>query len=255
MLSRFYSGLSGLQVPVPKYQFPAPYQQASRLTYYGSFFNSIEINSSFYKVPMPATVGKWAAMVAREFRFSFKLWRDITHVKNLEYDKAKVEKFMKAVNMAGDKKGCLLVQFPPSVGKEYFEQAEMLLKDIRELGGETWNVSVEFRNKNWYQQKVYEMLKSFHAGLVLHDMPGSVTPMIEQSTTFIYLRFHGQAGDYKGSYTEDFLAEYATYIHEWIQEGKMVYAYFNNTIGDAFKNVQLLNKMVNKTGDMQSFNV
>ena len=74
----FYSGLSGLQLNIPQYLYPPPFENASRLTYYASLFNSIEINSSFYKIPKAATVAKWAACVPENFKFTFKLWKGIT---------------------------------------------------------------------------------------------------------------------------------------------------------------------------------
>jgi len=64
--NHFYSGISGLQLPIPKYLFPDPYKQSSRLTYYASLFNSIEINSSFYKIPLSTTIAKWAASVPHQ---------------------------------------------------------------------------------------------------------------------------------------------------------------------------------------------
>lgn len=74
-------------------------------------------------------------------------------------------------------------------------------------------------------------------------MPLSAIPMIEQKTGFIYLRFHGPNDGYPESYSEDFLSEYSYYIKEWISEGKNVYAYFNNTMGDALNNLISLNKI------------
>ena len=81
----FFSGLSGIQLPIPKYRYPPPFENTSRLTYYSTFFNSIEINSSFYKVPRPATVTKWAASVPEHFKFTFKLWKEITHAQEFNF--------------------------------------------------------------------------------------------------------------------------------------------------------------------------
>src|ERR1041385_6356984 len=93
----FYSGISGLQVPVPKYLFPPAYQLASRLTYYASLFNSIEVNSSFYKVPLAKTISRWAASVPGHFIFTFKLWKEVTHAKGLNFAKSDVRRFLSAI--------------------------------------------------------------------------------------------------------------------------------------------------------------
>ena len=82
----FYSGLSGLQLPIHKYQYPPPFENANRLTFYASLFNSIEINSSFYRIPQTATVAKWADSVPENFKFTFKLWKGITHSKGLNFN-------------------------------------------------------------------------------------------------------------------------------------------------------------------------
>ena len=245
-VNKFYSGLSGLQLPIPKYLFPPPFENASRLTYYSSFFNSIEINSSFYKIPKAATVAKWSDAVPENFKFTFKLWKGITHGKGLYFNKEDVASFFTSINAVTNKKGCLLIQFPPGLGSEHYFQLKKLLSHISEINTkEEWKVAVEFRNKSWYHEKIYELLISYKAAVVIHDIPKSATPLIDQSTDFVYARFHGPTGNYRDSYPEDFLYEYATYINDWIAEHKTVYVYFNNTMGDAFKNLKTLISFLN----------
>lgn len=243
--SNFYSGLSGLQVPVPKYLFPEPHQNSSRLTYYATFFNSIEINSTFYKLPLAKTISNWISSVPEDFRFTFKLWREITHVKELDFKEADVASFFNVISKANSKKGCVLIQFPPSLGKAHIMQLDALLRCIAyNNSNHEWKIAVEFRNRSWYAQEVYELLQHYNAGLVVQDIPKSITPMIDHLSDFMYIRFHGPTGNYRDSYSEQFLAEYATYIKEWLEEGKTVYTYFNNTMGDAFKNLETLNQII-----------
>jgi len=243
----FYSGISGLKLDIPKYLFPDPYKNASRLTYYSSLFNSIEVNSSFYKLPQAATVSKWKDSVNDNFKFTFKIWKQLTHLKGFNFLKSDVELFFKSVATAGDKKGCILVQLPPSSGINNITRLSKLLKYINTSNARhEWNIAVEFRNSSWYDEKVYELLHAYKAAIVIHDIPKSATPMIEHTADFLYVRFHGPTGNYRGSYTEQFLSEYAAYIDEWREEGKTVYAYFNNTMGDAFQNLKTLNSLVKK---------
>ncbi|MBK7427520.1 MAG: DUF72 domain-containing protein [Saprospiraceae bacterium] len=240
--SYFYSGLSGLILPIPKYLFPAPFENASRLTYYASHFNSIEINSSFYKIPQGATVSKWASSVPEDFKFTFKLWREITHIPGLNFNKADVARFFQSINNVQEKKGCLLVQFPPGLKIESISQLKKLLICLKEYNSSGWKIAVEFRNKSWHDDSIYQLLNDFKACLVIQDK--LATPSISHEQDFIYIRFHGPTGNYMESYSDDFLSEYATYIHEWISEGKEVYVYFNNTMGDAFGNLKALNALV-----------
>lgn len=241
-VSSFYGGLSGLELPVPKYLFPEPHQNSSRLTYYASFFNSIEINSTFYKLPLAKTVSNWLLQVPDQFRFTFKLWKEITHVKELDFKEEHVEQFFNVISHANAKKGCVLIQFPPGLWQAHIKQLEVLLRCIGTYNFKhQWNIAVEFRNKSWYNSDTYELLTEHHAAMVLQDIPKSATPMITHTADFIYARFHGPTGNYRESYSDHFLSEYSTFIKEWLQEGKTVYAYFNNTMGDAFQNLQTLN--------------
>jgi uncharacterized protein YecE (DUF72 family) len=241
----FYSGLSGLQVPIPKHLYPAPFENASRLTYYSSLFTSIEINSSFYKIPQTTTVTKWEASVSEKFSFTFKLWKGITHNKNLNFNAEDVAAFLKSINGVKDKKGCLLIQFPQSLGRQFIGQLDNLLSCIKEINPtQNWKVAVEFRNNSWYQQDVYNLLNFYKTAIVIQDIPKSATPFLSHTSDFIYIRFHGPTGNYRESYSDDFLNEYATYVKEWIENGKTVYVYFNNTMGDAFKNLITLNSLI-----------
>ena len=247
----FYAGLSGLQLHIPKYLYPPPFQDASRLTYYASFFNSIEFNSSFYKIPQEKTVAKWASLVTENFKFTFKLWKEITHSKGFNFRDEDVEHFLKAINAVQEKKGCLLIQFPPGLGNEYLVQLNNLLSCIREIEPVYWGIAIEFRNKSWYNESTYNLLKYFKAALVIHDIPKSATPMINHEADFMYIRFHGPTGNYRDSYSDDFLGEYAGYINEWLADGKTVYTYFNNTMGDAFNNLVFLNKLMYERSTLQ----
>ncbi len=242
LLHNFYSGLSGLQLPIPKYLYPASHKDSSRLTYYSTFFNSIEINSTFYKLPMANTITKWLSLVPMDFKFTFKLWKEITHVKDLDFKKSDVEQFFKIVSAAENKKGCILIQFPPSLDKIHLPKLKALLKCVQEVNSnKEWKIAVEFRNKSWYSKEVYTVLKNCNAALVLQDIPKSASPMITDLADFIYVRFHGSTGNYRESYPEYFLSEYSTFVKEWLEDGKTVYVYFNNTMGDAFKNLETLN--------------
>jgi uncharacterized protein YecE (DUF72 family) len=242
--SGYFSGLSGLVLDIPKYMFPPPFQEASRLTYYASLFNSIEINSSFYKVPRAITVKKWVDSVPDNFRFTFKIWQEITHKAGFNFEETDVELFLKAIAPAIEKKGVLLLQFPPKLGREGLSRLIELLSIIGKHDVVKWPIAVEFRNSSWYHESTYKLLNELHVALVIQDIPKSATPLIDHLEDHIYIRFHGPKGDYRHGYTDDFLSEYATYIRDWLEEGKTVYVYFNNTIGDAFKNLKTLNKYI-----------
>jgi uncharacterized protein YecE (DUF72 family) len=245
-MGKFRSGTSGLVLPVPNKQaYPPEFQDKSRLTYYSSLFNSLEVNSSFYKVPQAKTVGKWAESVPAHFEFTFKLWQEVTHIKGLAYKPADILRFMDVISYAGDKKGCLLLQFPPSVTIDKFSEVEQILGVLQDITpAHEWKVALEFRHSSWYIGETYEMADEYDCSVVLHDIPKSRNLQLNKRARFVYLRFHGPTGDYKGGYSDEHLMQQAVLIKEWMREGKDVYAYFNNTIGDALKNLTTLNSFI-----------
>lgn len=246
MSELFYCGTSNVELPVPnKSYFPEEYKDKSRLAYYASLFNTVEINSSFYKIPMRRAVERWATDVPGDFRFTFKLWRGITHAKELMYEPADVHKFMQAINGAGARKGCLLLQLPASVKRSATKKLRLLLDELShadDISG--WRLAIEFRDKSWYDDSVYQMLEQYQAAVVIHDMPASATPLIDMEAAFVYMRFHGEVGDYRGSYDEDLLHDHALIIKEHIDNERPVFVYFNNTIGGAVADAMRLRGLV-----------
>ena len=243
----FRAGTSGLVfLEKNKKEFPVAFQDKSRLTYYASLFNSIEINSSFYKIPRGATYFKWSEMVPDDFQFTIKLWKGITHSNNSGFNVKEMESFMSAINCLNQHKGCLLIQFPAGFGfpsDKLFHILD-LVSGFNSRNG--WRIAVEFRNKSWYNTTVYDILDQFKASLVFHDMPNSKPEETDQKSAFKFYRFHGELGDYRGTYPDVFLSSKAEIIRTWLDKGIDVYAYFNNTIGQAVENAKTLTEMVKR---------
>lgn len=234
---RVYIGTSGLVLPVNKKDFPPPYASGSRLGYYSSIFNSLELNSSFYKTPQAKTFSKWKNDVANNFKFTVKLSRDITHAKNLDFNAELLKAFMDEINHLDGQKGALLIQFPASITSNYFDHVRKILEQIESLQNDhKWDLAVEVRHNSWYNSDTYRMLAEHRASLVAHDMPGSQTPADHTAKDFIYLRFHGPTGKYNGSYDEDTIRRCSHQIFNACMQGKLVYVYFNNTMGSAYEN-------------------
>jgi uncharacterized protein YecE (DUF72 family) len=239
------TGTSGIVVPGPKATFPEAYQATSRLTYYATLFNSVEINSTFYRLPQPKTFAAWAAETGPGFDFTLKLWRDITHTTALAEDLSGLVRFLEAARELGPKKGCLLLQFSPSNTIRQLPAVSALLTALAAADpAQEWRKAVEFRHPSWYTEDTFEMLDHHGASLVLHDKGPARNAQLNEGADFVYLRFHGPQGNYRESYEPDFLHDQAEQIHEYLQEGKDVYAYFNNTMGAAFENAQDLSRLV-----------
>lgn len=231
-----YCGTSNIVLPVRnKTQYPDEFKESSRLEYYASIFNSVELNSTFYKLPMASTVIKWASLVPPGFRFTVKLSKSVTHQKNLVFDPADVRKFFEVMAGFEQKKGCVLVQLPAGAKADHSDRFEDLLDHITQSNN-GWQIAIEFRDNSWYNERIYRILETIHACLVEHDMPKSTPPPGLPQSLIRYLRYHGEHGDYRGSYTPAFIEMQVAKIKKAEDAGHTVYAYFNNTIGDAVYN-------------------
>jgi uncharacterized protein YecE (DUF72 family) len=234
-------GISNGVVPGNKKSFPPAFQTKSRLHYYSSLFNTIEVNSCFYKIPLPSTFKKWSKDVPGDFQFSLKISKEITHVKNLQGELGCIGSFITAAEGTGDKKGCLLIQFPGKVTLDHFTKVERILRELHQHApSNQWRKALEFRDESWYTGETNELLGQYKATLVLHDFKKAKILNAPGNADFIYIRFHGPKGDYRESYPEQFLQAKAIAIKAWLDEGKDVYVYFNNTIGNAFENALTL---------------
>ncbi|MDB5192665.1 MAG: hypothetical protein JWQ96_2228 [Segetibacter sp.] len=243
----FRIGTSNIVVPGSKETFPPEFQQKSRLNYYASLFNTLEVNSTFKKIPMLSTFAKWSAEVPEDFLFTLKLWKEVTHIKQLNIKLANVDLFFNAAQHIGNKKGCLLVQFPASITADYSDKVEQILERLHQLNKESkWRLAVEFRSTTWYNKQFFELLNNFNASMVLQDMPKSKNLDLDQGADFIYYRFHGPKGDYRGSYSNEIFEEQAERMRGFLSDGKDVYAYFNNTMGSAYDNAMSLKAAVEK---------
>jgi uncharacterized protein YecE (DUF72 family) len=232
-----YIGTSNVVLPGNKMSFPLAYRNKSRLEYYASVFNTVEINSSFYKTPQAKTFERWADETSDHFKFSLKLSREITHNNQPDFDRRILKDFMTAANPLQEKKGSLLIQFPGKAGLDHYNKLENILKGIREYDAEPqWKLAVEFRNNEWYINETTELLRAYDASMVLHDIPKGKNQALNKGAPFAYIRFHGVNGDYRGSYPDDLLINYASKTTQLLSKGLPVYIYFNNTIGDAYSN-------------------
>lgn len=249
-VEKLYIGTSGIVLPYKnQLAYPEALKGLSRLSVYSTIFNSLEVNSIFYKLPRPATIAQWSESVGEEFRFTFKLWKQITHSPRLDFNNTDLVKYFEVIAPAREKAGCLLVQFPASVKCGFIKKVGALLSDIQELNDGVWPVAVEFRSPCWYKDETYELLNQHHASMVYHDKWVSESPQPDLEADQVYLRFHGPRGDYKGSYDPGLLHEYGGYVMDWMHSGKSVFVYFNNTIGDALGNAQALRASIRERNE------
>lgn len=238
-------GISNGQMPGNKSSFPPAYRLRSRLHYYSSLFNTIEVNSCFYKTPLRSTYDKWMNDVPDDFQFTLKLSKEITHAKDLTGDLSCMNGFLEAATGVGHKKGCLLIQFPGKITLDHFSKVEEILTMLQEQDkNNEWRKAIEFRHNSWNIAETTELLNEYNATLVLHDFSKGRPSSWSGKADFIYMRFHGPSSNYRDSYSDAFLKEKAAMINQFAKAGKDVYVYFNNTAGNAFENAITLRSLI-----------
>jgi uncharacterized protein YecE (DUF72 family) len=192
--------------------------------HYAGTFGTVELNTSFYRLPTRETFAKWRDQAPPGFRYAVKAPRFITHMKKLLDCTDPVREFIERARNLGDTLGPLLYQLPPRLA---FDRArterflDLLPPDLDHV--------LEFRETSWINEEVLALLDERAIGFCVHDMAGSVTPLWA-SGPLAYLRFHGGEGKYWGRYPDDRLLAAADWMVEQAQAGREVWAYFNNDI-------------------------
>lgn len=206
---------------------------------YAEDFDTVEINASFYRVPLPSTFEGWREKAPPGFRYAVKVNRFITHLKKLNGVEDEVARFIDLARRLGPALGPLLYQLPPSLHKDL----ERLEAFLQLLPGNLEQV-FEFRHKSWYDDEVAALLDRYGCGFVSHDLKGVETPRLAGGRT-AYVRFHGAGGKYWGRYSDDALLGWTDWIAEQLALGRSVWCYFNNDIhGHALEDARTLKAMV-----------
>jgi uncharacterized protein YecE (DUF72 family) len=225
---RFYTGTSGWQYRHWKGRFyPGDLAVARWLEYYAHAFETVEINSSFYRQPTERSWDRWRATVPDGFRFAVKASRFLTHIKRLEDPGDSIERVVEGARRLGDRLGPILYQLPPNFMRtaENVERLEGLLA----LLPPDLQHAVEFRHRSWFNDATYEVLRARRVAICMFHMPHLETPEVA-TARFAYLRFHGSGSTYGGDYPDDVLRNWAGRI-ERLNGVDEAWVYFNNDIG------------------------
>ena len=237
MAATYYIGTSGWHYPHWQGPFYPPTLPASAwLEYYTRHFDSVEINSSFYRLPSTATARAWRDTAPPGFRFAIKANRSITHMRKLRTPR-RLRAFLAVARALGNKCGPLLFQLPPHWRCNPARLAAFLraLPRGREY-------AFEFRDRSWHTREVYALLRRHNAAFCLYQLAGFESPRV-LTADFAYIRLHGPASyAYGGSYSEADLADWAREIRGWTRL-RRVYVYFDNDeAGYAVRNALALRR-------------
>ena len=166
----------------------------------------------------------WKRRAPDGFIYAVKASRFLTHMKKLKDPAEPLERFFSRASHLGRTLGPVLYQLPPHwpVNVDRFKVfLEHLPRRRRHV--------VEFRDPSWYTDAIYALLEQHQVALCLHDMKGSASARIAIGP-FVYVRFHGTTR-YGGRYDDESLDSWSEWLAAKLDEGRPVYAYFNNDVG------------------------
>lgn len=182
--------------------YPRAIARSRWLEYYASRYPAVEVDSSFYGVPDPATVARWNELTPSHFRFAFKAPQSITHHKRMRDAAADLDELLYSVDQLGEKLGPILFQFPYFKRREAGSVGEFLASVASFLEhlppGRSW--AVEMRNAEWIRVETVEFLAERHIALALADHPylGDASFWVERlgeegiaRMPFLYIRLLG----------------------------------------------------------------
>jgi len=250
--AKLYIGTSGWSYPRGEGTWTGyfyPTGKINELEYYSQFFNTVEINSSFYRPPNPGYVYNWARRVPKDFLFTVKLWQKFTHPKmykeatgeeaaislqDVDVFKSSIEPLVRY-----GKLGALLAQFPPSFKNDNHGK-QILIAVIKTFG--QYRLAVELRHHSWSDDPdITSLLKENNIAWVQIDEPkfkSSISEELPITSDMAYFRFHGRnaelwwTGDtetrYKYLYPAEEMKELVDRVKSAAGQTQLLFALFNN---------------------------
>lgn len=224
-MPRLHIGCSGFNYKHWKGVFyPDTLPEKRWLEHYQSVFSTVELNVTFYRLPLVSSFNRWYHATPPDFVFSIKGSRFITHLKRLVDPEDSLRLFFERAAPLKEKLQVVLWQFPPS----FHADIERLYKFLKLLKGYPVRHTFEFRHESWITGEVITLCKKNKVSLCTADAPAFLFTL-PVTADFVYLRRHGALAE-GGDYSEDFLREDARRVKSFLKKGLDVFVYFNNDL-------------------------
>jgi uncharacterized protein YecE (DUF72 family) len=236
--------------------YPKDLPKNEMLSYYSQYFNSVEINFTYYKIPNRFTLINMAKKVGDDFSFSIKASGLLTHERT--ENQSDFANFIEAIKPLIDvgKLACVLAQFPWSFhpSMENYDYLKMFRDKFMDIP-----IVYEFRNSQWISNETFNFLKENGIGFCCVDEPnlkGLLPPVAVATSDITYVRFHGRNKDnwwkhtqayerYDYLYSNQELLEWVPKIKELETSSKKTFLYFNNHFkAKAVNSAQLLINLI-----------
>jgi uncharacterized protein YecE (DUF72 family) len=205
---------------------------------YAEVFDTVEVNSTFYRLASRAATARWAAETPPGFVFAAKASRYLTHIRRLrEIDEGMVRYYERIEPLvAAGKLGPVVWQLPANFRRD----DEVLSAALASLP--PGRHCFEFRHESWFTAPVYELLRARGAALVIGDHPRWPFQARELTTDWTLVRLHHGRRGRRGNYSQRELDEWARRMAGWRRRAE-VFVYLNNDWeGFAVENARYLQK-------------
>ena len=251
-MDNIYVGTSGWSYPKGEGTWKGffyPSGKINELEYYSQFFNTVEVNSSFYRPPNPGFAENWVKCTPKDFKFAVKLWQKFTHPKMYQeatgehaiISQNDVDLFMNSIEpiYRAGKLGSLLAQFPPSFKNDSYGK-QILDAVIRTFI--RYPLAIELRHRSWSDdENTARQLRESNVSWAQIDEPkfsSSVAEEVPLTADFTYFRFHGRNAEtwwqgnsetrYKYLYSPEEIEELSSKVKKATDTAKLTFAFFNN---------------------------
>lgn len=216
-MARAYVGTSGFDYKEWKPDFyPEELPKKDFLRYYATRFRSLELNSTFYRMPNQRNIAAWRAATPEDFRFALKVSRKITHMERLRTPSESLDYFVRTVVDLEKRLGAVLFQLPPTL-KCDTERLAALFDAVPD----SLPAAIEFRHDSWFVEEVYRILEDHSAALCIHDADDKTTP-VRVTSKFVYMRLR------RSSYPPELRKQWLDRMGRWLGQGRDVYAYIKH---------------------------
>lgn len=203
--------------------YPEKTPSSRMFEFYRQYFDCVELNNTFYRLPKPEAVEGWREAAPRGFRFAVKGSRFITHMKKLSDPHLALERFFEPVERLRSYMGPVVFQLPPAWGPNPGRLDEFLSALPKRH-----RYAFELRDTRWIRDDILALLERYDAAFCIWDLKGLASPRII-TTDFVYVRLHGPSVlAYQGSYDDRALDDWAVWIEKHSPKLQEIHVYFDN---------------------------
>lgn len=202
--------------------YPDDLPRAAWFARYAARFDTVEINSTFYRLPSAAVVDRWRAQAPAGFTYALKASRYLTHMRKLGRPEGPLDRLLAVARGLGEHLGPILYQLPP----RWRLDLARLDRFLAALPSGYRHV-LEVRDPTWLVDDVRTRLGAAGVGFCVHDAPGIDVPRWVTGP-LVYLRLHGAREGLEDGYPDRLLDDWAAWLAGVAKPSRPAFVYFNN---------------------------